>query len=85
MKTYRADITILPKDGVLDIQGKAVEKTLAAHGYDAVLEVRVGKFIRVSIEAAGADDAGRHVRTIAEDLLVNDLVESYTFIVEEMP
>jgi phosphoribosylformylglycinamidine synthase PurS subunit len=83
MKTYRADITILPKDGVLDIQGKAVEKTLAAHGYDAVLEVKVGKFIRVAVEAADTDDAGQKVRTIADDLLVNDLVESYTFTVEE--
>ena len=83
MKTYRADITILPKDGVLDIQGKAVEKTLSAHGYDAVLEVRVGKFIRVTVEAADHADADLKVRTIAEDLLVNDLVESYAFAVEE--
>jgi phosphoribosylformylglycinamidine synthase PurS subunit len=85
MKTYRADITILPKDGVLDIQGKAVEKTLSAHGYDAVTEVRVGKFIRVAIEATDGAEAGLKVRTIAEDLLVNDLVESYTFAVEERP
>jgi phosphoribosylformylglycinamidine synthase PurS subunit len=85
MNRYRADITILPKDGVLDIQGKAVEKTLAAHGYEAVLEVRVGKFIRVAVEAADESDAGRKVRTIAEDLLVNDLVESYTYALEEKP
>jgi phosphoribosylformylglycinamidine synthase PurS subunit len=83
MNTYRADITVLPKDGVLDIQGKAVEKTLAAHGYGAVLEVRVGKFIRVAVEAADEADAGRKVRTIAEDLLVNDLVESYTYVLEK--
>ena len=31
MKIYRADVTILPKDGVLDIQGKAVENSL--HNY----------------------------------------------------
>jgi phosphoribosylformylglycinamidine synthase PurS subunit len=82
MNTYRADITILPKDGVLDIQGKAVEKTLGAHGYDAVKEVRVGKFIRVTLEAADETDAGEKVRSAAEDLLVNDLVESYTFTIE---
>jgi phosphoribosylformylglycinamidine synthase PurS subunit len=85
MSTFRADITILPKDGVLDIQGKAVEKTLAAHGYEAVLEVRVGKFIRVAVEAEDEADAGMKVETIAEDLLVNDLVESYAYVLEKKP
>jgi phosphoribosylformylglycinamidine synthase PurS subunit len=79
---YRADITILPKDGVLDIQGKAVEKTLAAHGYEAVREARIGKFIRVELEAKDKADADDKVREITEDLLVNDLVESYTFTLE---
>ena len=85
MNTFRADITILPKDGVLDIQGKAVEKTLAAHGYGAVREVRVGKFIRVAVEAADEADAALKVTTIAEDLLVNDLVESYAYALEKKP
>jgi phosphoribosylformylglycinamidine synthase PurS subunit len=82
MNIYRADITILPKDGVLDTQGKAVEKTLVAHGYEAVSEVRVGKFIRVVLKADSEADAGEKVRAIADDLLVNDLVESYTFALE---
>jgi phosphoribosylformylglycinamidine synthase PurS subunit len=81
---YKADVTILPKDGVLDIQGKAVEKTLSAHGYDSVAEVRVGKFIRVSLEAQSEDDAGRKLAEIADDLLVNSLIESYTFTLEPL-
>ncbi|MDR3255469.1 MAG: phosphoribosylformylglycinamidine synthase subunit PurS [Synergistaceae bacterium] len=82
MKMYRADVTILPKDGVLDIQGKAVEKTLSSQGYDAVKEARVGKFIRLALEAEDNSDAGAKVRAMTEDLLVNDLVESYTFTLE---
>jgi phosphoribosylformylglycinamidine synthase PurS subunit len=80
---YKADVTILPKDGVLDIQGKAVEKTLSAHGYDSVGEVRVGKFIRVSLAALSEEDAVKKLREIAEDLLVNSLIESYTFTLEQ--
>lgn len=83
MKMYKADVTILPKDGVLDIQGKAVEKTLSAHGYDSVGEVRVGKFIRVSLAALSEEDAVKKLREIAEDLLVNSLIESYTFTLEQ--
>lgn len=83
MNIYKADVTILPKDGVLDIQGKAVEKTLKANGFDELQDVRVGKFIRLHLEAADEDDAASKVRAISEDLLVNDLIESYSFTLEQ--
>jgi phosphoribosylformylglycinamidine synthase PurS subunit len=79
MIKFRADVTVLPKDGVLDTQGKAVQGTLNAHGYETVDEVRVGKFIRLTVEAESESRAGELVRAMAGDLLVNDLVESYTF------
>ncbi len=82
MNVYRADITILPKDGVLDIQGKAVEKTLKSHGYTAAGDVRVGKFIRMNVEARDEAAAGELVKATAADLLVNDLIEAYTFTLE---
>lgn len=82
MNVYRADITILPKDGVLDIQGKAVEKTLKSHGYEAAGDVRVGKFIRMNVEAQDEAAARELVRAMAADLLVNDLIEAYTFALE---
>lgn len=82
MKRYKADVTVLPKDGVLDIQGKAVERTLGSHGYENVNEVRVGKFIRFFVDAADEAAAGDLVRSVADDLLVNDLVESYSYMLE---
>ena len=82
MNVYRADVTILPKDGVLDIQGKAVEKTLKSHGYEAAGEVRVGKFIRLNVQAPDEASAGELVKSMAADLLVNDLIEAYTFTLE---
>jgi phosphoribosylformylglycinamidine synthase, purS protein len=84
MKRYQADVTVLPKDGVLDIQGKAVEKTLGAHGYDAVGDVRVGKFIRFRVDAEDDAAAAETVRAVADDLLVNDLVESYSYTLEPL-
>lgn len=82
MNVYKADVTILPKDGVLDIQGKAVEKTLKSHGYEATGDVRVGKFIRMNVQAQDEAGAGELVKAMAADLLVNDLIEAYTFTLE---
>lgn len=84
MNVYRAEITILPKDGVLDIQGKAVEKTLKSHGYEASDDVRVGKFIRMSVRADDEAAAQGLVKRMADDLLVNDLIEAYTFALEQV-
>lgn len=84
MKKYQADVTVLPKDGVLDIQGKAVEKTLVSNGYDSVADVRVGKFIRFAVEANDETEAAWKVRAVADDLLVNDLIESYTYTLEPL-
>jgi phosphoribosylformylglycinamidine synthase PurS subunit len=84
MNRYRADVTVIPKDGVLDTQGKAVERTLRSHGYETVAGVRVGKFVRLEIKAPDEAAAEDVVRSAANDLLVNDLIESYSFTLETL-
>jgi phosphoribosylformylglycinamidine synthase PurS subunit len=82
MKRFKVEVTVLPKDGVLDIQGKAVEKTLRSNGYSAVSDVRVGRFIRFVVEAEGEAEAGSLVDAVADELLVNGLIESYSYELE---
>lgn len=82
MKRFRAEVTVLPKDGVLDTQGKAVEKTLHRGGYLSVSDVRVGRSIRLTVAADDEASAEAEVREIADDLLVNDLIESFTVKLE---
>ncbi|MDR1471142.1 MAG: phosphoribosylformylglycinamidine synthase subunit PurS [Synergistaceae bacterium] len=84
MRCFKADVTVLPKDGVLDIQGKAVEKTLRSHGYSEVDEVRVGRFIRLAIRAEDESEAGEKICRMADDLLSNGLIESYSYTLEAM-
>ncbi|MDR1650905.1 MAG: phosphoribosylformylglycinamidine synthase subunit PurS [Synergistaceae bacterium] len=84
MMRFRVDVTVLPKDGVLDIQGKAVEHTLKRSGYSAVDDVRVGRFIRFSVEAKSESAAGTLVDSAADDLLANGLIESYTYKLERI-
>ncbi len=67
-------VTIMPKKGVLDPQGQAVQGALAHMGFGDVLDVRVGK--RIEIEMRGHDPAAQ-VTKMCEDLLANDLIEDF--------
>ena len=62
---------IRPKEGILDPQGKAVERALPALGFEGVSHVRVGRL--VELEAESAD----HLGELCEKLLANPLIEDY--------
>ena len=51
----KAKVHITLKPGVLDPQGKAVQHSLAALGFDGVEQVRQGKYIEIDL--AGTDPA----------------------------
>jgi phosphoribosylformylglycinamidine synthase subunit PurS len=46
-----AKVFVTLKKGVLDPQGKAVEQSLARLGFAEAREVRVGRFIEMTVEA----------------------------------
>ncbi|MGN6720584.1 MAG: phosphoribosylformylglycinamidine synthase subunit PurS, partial [Candidatus Binatia bacterium] len=48
----RVRIFVSLKKGVLDPQGKAIERSLHTFGYNGVQDVRVGKFLELEVEAA---------------------------------
>ena len=68
---------IRPKEGILDPQGKAVERALPALGFDGVSRVRVGRL--VELEADSPDDLGE----LCEKLLANPLIEDYEIQVDD--
>ena len=45
---------IRPKEGILDPQGKAVERALPALGFEGVGHVRVGRMVELEAEEPGA-------------------------------
>jgi phosphoribosylformylglycinamidine synthase len=67
----RARILIRPKAGILDPQGKAVERALPALGFEGVTNVRVGRLVELDVD--GTD----HLNSICEKLLANPLIEDY--------
>jgi len=67
----KARVLIRPKEGILDPQGKAVERALPALGFEGMREVRVGRLVELE-----ADDPER-LGELCEKLLANPLVEDY--------
>ena len=67
----KAKILIRPKEGILDPQGKAIERALPALGFQHVSSVRVGRL--VELEAATPDG----LTDLCEKLLANPLIEDY--------
>lgn len=80
---FKAKVLVFLKDGVLDTQGKAVEKSLLHLGYEGLKEVRVGRYLQLALEADDREKALGKVDGMCRDLLVNGIIEDYTAEVEE--
>jgi phosphoribosylformylglycinamidine synthase PurS subunit len=76
-RTWRFAVNVTPKPGILDPQGKAVERSLPHLGIAGVTGVRVGRRIELSVSAADEAAARAIVDHLASELLSNPLVERY--------
>lgn len=81
---FLAHINVMPKDELLDPQGKVVVKNLPNIGIEGVDDVRIGKHITISLEAKNEDEAHDKVENACKKLLANVIMESYDFVIEEV-
>ncbi len=75
---YVATIHVRPKGEVRDPQGEAVRGALRSLGMD-VADVRTGKEIVVTFEAADEAAAREEVARMGNELLANPVIEEYTY------
>ena len=80
---FVARIDVMLKPLVNDPQGLAVADGLRNLGFDGVHEVRVGKRIEVTLEAADAAAAEAAAREMCERLLANPVIEDFALEVTE--
>ena len=73
----KAKVLIRPKEGILDPQGKAVERALPALGFEGIHDVRVGRLVELEV-----DDPAK-LDSLSEKLLANPLIEDYEIVVED--
>lgn len=73
----KARVTVMLKNGVLDVQGEAVRHALGTLGFAGVNGVRQGKVIELDLAETDASKAEASVAQMCEKLLANMVIESY--------
>ncbi|HXV84439.1 MAG TPA: phosphoribosylformylglycinamidine synthase subunit PurS, partial [Candidatus Binatia bacterium] len=71
------------KNGVLDPQGKTIERSLHTLGYSEVRDVRMGKYLELEVEGSSREAAESRIREMCERLLANPIIEDYRFEIED--
>ncbi|MEK4627013.1 MAG: phosphoribosylformylglycinamidine synthase subunit PurS [Solibacillus sp.] len=80
MKKVKIYVTL--KESILDPQGSAVQGSLKKIGYEEVADLRIGKYLEVTIGDTNRDiDA--IVKEMCEKVLTNTVIENYRYEIEE--
>ncbi len=79
----RVKIFVSLKRGVLDPQGKAIERSLHSLGYGEVQDVRMGKYLELDLAATSAGTAEARVREMCDKLLANPVIEDYRYEISD--
>jgi len=79
---YRVHVRVVPRAGLLDPQGQAVEHALTVLGFKGTGDVRVGRAIELAVDAASREAAEAAARQMCERLLANPVTEDFSLTVE---
>jgi phosphoribosylformylglycinamidine synthase len=77
LSTYEARIEVGHRPGILDPQGGVIERALPALGWANVSHVRVGKSIRLAVDAPDEDSARAQIEEMCRRLLANPVIEDF--------
>jgi phosphoribosylformylglycinamidine synthase len=77
LTTYEARIEVGHRPGILDPQGGVIERALPALGWANVSHVRVGKSIRLAVDAPDEDSARAQIEEMCRRLLANPVIEDF--------
>jgi len=80
---YKAKIEVTLKKSVLDPQGQTVLQALHSIGFKNVEDLRVGKHFEVMLNSGDRKKAEADLKTMCDRLLINPVIEQYTFQLEE--
>jgi phosphoribosylformylglycinamidine synthase len=77
MGAFRFAVSVMPKPGILDPQGRAVETSLPHLRVDNVRAVRVGRRVELTVDAPDEAAARATVEHLAGELFANPLIETW--------
>ena len=81
--SYRVHVRVMPRSGLLDPQGQAVEHALGELGFPEAAAVRVGRAIELELAVPSRSEAEARARLMCDKLLANPVTEDYLLEVEE--
>ena len=79
---YIAEIDIMPHKELLDPQGKTATKNMSNLNISGVEDIRVGKHVSMTLEAADEKAAAEKVETACKKLLANVIMEAYSYSIK---
>jgi len=77
LSQIRLEITIKPRPGLLNPEGKAIHHALDSLGWNGVADVRVGKAIYIDLEAADEAEAVEAAEAMCRKILANPVTEDF--------
>jgi phosphoribosylformylglycinamidine synthase PurS subunit len=80
---YKVKVFVTLRESVLDPQGNAVKGSLHSLSFNQVQDVRIGKYMELTIEK-GDQNIDEMVKEMCEKLLANVVIEDYRYEVEEV-
>jgi phosphoribosylformylglycinamidine synthase PurS subunit len=80
---YKVKVYVTLRESVLDPQGTAVKSSLHSLSYKEVQDVRIGKFLELTIEKSERP-VDELVKEMCERLLANTVIEDFTYELEEV-
>ncbi len=83
-RTATVHIDVMLKPEILDPQGQAVQRALPTLGFAGVRDVRIGKHVELVVDdpADDPDAVAEQAARMAEQLLANPVIETFTVRVE---
>ncbi|MEO1211244.1 MAG: phosphoribosylformylglycinamidine synthase subunit PurS [Cyanobacteria bacterium J06638_20] len=79
LTAFQAKIYVTLRPSVLDPAGTAVRSGLEHMGYDNVDQVRIGKYVELSLSAESEAAAAEQLDKMCDQLLANPVIENYRF------
>lgn len=79
---YKVKVFVTLRESVLDPQGTVVKSSLHSLNYQEVADVRIGKYMELTIEKSDRP-IDESVKEMCERLLANVVIEDYRYEIEE--
>jgi phosphoribosylformylglycinamidine synthase len=75
---FEAVVEVMLRPGIADPQGATVERALPVLGFSGIDGVRIGKAVRLFVDAESPEAARQQVTLVTERLLANPVIEDAT-------